>query len=113
STQTINVTSLSNPAWAPPANICTSDPLFDLTTLVTGDPGGTWSGTGVTGTNFDPAVGSQTLTYTVGSGGCQANSAQTFTVNTPPDPSWTPLTVCAGSAPVNLTSQITGLTGGS
>ena len=112
SAQLITVATLANPAWAPPVNICESDPPFDLTTIVTGDPGGTWSGTGVTGNMFDPSVGTQTLTYTVGTGGCQDQSAQVFTVNTAPDPSWTTLTLCTSSAPVNLDAQITGQTGG-
>ena len=112
SAQQITVSALADPSWAPPANICESNPPFDLTTIVTGDPGGTWSGTGVSGTTFDPSVGTQTLTYTVGSGGCQANSAQTFTVNTAPDPSWSTTTICTSSAPINLDNQITGLTGG-
>ena len=112
SAQSITVATTLNAAWTPPANICESDPPFDLTTIITGDPGGTWSGTGVTGNMFDPSVGSQTLTYTVGTGGCQDLSTQMFTVNTAPDPSWTTLTLCTSSAPVNLDGQITGLAGG-
>ncbi|HOI48089.1 MAG TPA: Ig-like domain-containing protein, partial [Prolixibacteraceae bacterium] len=44
--------------------------------------GGTWSGTGVSGTSFDPSVGTQTLTYTYTDGNGCTNSAQTtITVN--------------------------------
>ena len=43
--------------------LCDNGPLY---TLVEGSPaGGTYSGTGVTGGMFDPAAGSQTITYTV------------------------------------------------
>ena len=51
-------------------SFCPGDP----TTALVGTPaGGTWSGTGVTGSNFDPSVGigSYTLTYTLA--GCSAS----------------------------------------
>ncbi|UKN03390.1 gliding motility-associated C-terminal domain-containing protein [Paracrocinitomix mangrovi] len=111
-TQTINVASVLDASWTPPIDICVDSGPFDLNTLITGDTGGSWSGTGVTGNSFDVSVGTQSLTYTVGTGGCQATSTQTFTVNNPPDASWTTLTLCSSSAPVNMSGQITGLTGG-
>ena len=44
--------------------------------------GGTWTGTGVTGNNFDPSVGTQTLTYTFTDGnGCTNSCMVTITVN--------------------------------
>jgi hypothetical protein len=52
----------------------------DLTLV--GDPlGGTWSGTGVTGDQFDPSVGTQTLTYEYTDGnGCTSSDDVTITV---------------------------------
>lgn len=57
-----------------------------IVTLSGGLPaGGTYSGTGVTGTDFDPSVGTQTITYTVGGGtACESSASQVFTVNTAP-----------------------------
>ncbi len=56
--------------------------------VLSGTPlGGTWSGTGVTGNNFDPAlagVGNWTLTYTYGSGSCQSIDQMVVTVNALP-----------------------------
>src|SRR5690606_29510487 len=111
-TQTITVDISGTATWNPPANVCDSDGPIDLTSLVTGTAGGTWSGTGVTGTTFDPSFGTQTITYTVGTGVCQDVSAQAINVTPSPDPSWTPITLCSSSAPVNLTSQVTGTPGG-
>ena len=74
--------------------------------------GGSWSGTGVTGSTFDPSNGTQSITYTAGTGGCQDALTQTITVTTAPDPSWTTTTLCTSSSPFNLDNQITGTTGG-
>jgi len=55
-------------------------------TLTGGSPaGGIYSGTGVTGSDFDPAAGTQTLTYTyVDPYGCTQVATNTITVNTAP-----------------------------
>lgn len=110
--QNINVISAADPSWNPPTNLCSTSPAFDLNTVITGTTGGTWSGTGVTGNMFDPSVGTQSVTYTVGTGACQQTSTQTITIGTGGDPSWTTLTMCASDAPINLNGQITGDTGG-
>lgn len=110
--QTITVATTLDASWTVPPNPCEADAPIDLNTLITGDTGGTWSGTGVTGNLFDPAVGSQSITYTVGTGGCQDVLTQMINVDVAPDPSWTTLTLCTSSAPVNLDGQITGTTGG-
>ncbi len=67
-----------------PNQACTTDAPFELGTV---EPtGGTWSGTGVQGNTFNPAiagVGSHTLTYFVqGDGQCElsASQSQTMTV---------------------------------
>ncbi len=65
---------------------CTNSPLIPLA----GSPsGGTWSGTGVSGTpgsySFDPSVGTQTPTYTYSDvNTCQNSDHTTITVNNVP-----------------------------
>jgi len=101
-----------DPTWTAPLSLCETSAPVDLTTMVTGTAGGTWTGTGMTGSTFDPSVGTQTITYTVGIAPCDENLALTITVGAPLDPSWTTLTMCQTSAPVDLSGQITGVTGG-
>jgi hypothetical protein len=65
--------------------------------LIANVAGGTWSGTGVSGSSFNPAtagVGTHTITYSVD--GCDAT--QTITVNASPtaSPSSTPSSSCSG-----------------
>ncbi|MBK9759261.1 MAG: gliding motility-associated C-terminal domain-containing protein [Flavobacteriales bacterium] len=72
---------------------------------LSGSPlGGTWSGTGVTGNNFDPSVGSQTVTYTfVGANGCSNSCTTNMTVNALPvlvPGNYGPY--CASDAPIIL-----------
>jgi gliding motility-associated-like protein len=115
-TQNITVTNSPDPSWAfVNASICSSDAAINLNTLITGATGGTWSGNGVSGTTFSPAGlnGTQTITYTVGSGTCAASSAHPISVVTNADPSWSGTSICAGAAPLNLTTLVTGTTGGS
>ena len=64
---------------------CYDDPDIELM----GTPsGGTWSGSGVTGNFFDPAFGTQTLTYTFTDGnGCTDADQTTITVSSCAAPS--------------------------
>lgn len=71
-----------NASWnATPAVLCATSGTIDLAALVTGDPGGTWSGTGVTGSTFDPTglSGAITVTYTVITT-CTTSVSHDFTV---------------------------------
>jgi len=54
--------------------------------VLAGTPaGGTFSGTGVTGSNFDPSSGTQTITYSYTDGnGCSNSANTTITINTLP-----------------------------
>jgi gliding motility-associated-like protein len=81
----INMT-VSNPwnaSWNSPGTICASGGSINLAGYITGNTGGTWSGTGVSGNIFNPSglSGSINITYTVGnSAACQATQSHTITV---------------------------------
>jgi hypothetical protein len=93
-------------------------------TLAGGMPaGGVYSGTGVTGGDFDPSVGTQTISYTVGGGtSCESVASEILTVNTAPTVGLTlnPTTVCVydpafaltGGSPAGGVYVGTGVTGG-
>jgi hypothetical protein len=93
-------------------------------TLVGGMPaGGVYSGTGVTGGDFDPSVGTQTISYTVGGGtSCESVATEIFTVNTAATVGLVlnPTSVCVydaaysltGGSPVGGTYVGTGVSGG-
>ncbi len=114
--QTITVNPDVDAVWTSPGTICEADGIIDLNThLGTATPGGTWSGTGVTGSDFDPSglSGAININYTAGAGACSENDIQTITVNPDVDPAWTnPGTVCDAGGVVNLAGFITGTTGG-
>lgn len=101
--------------------ICSNAGAYALTE---GSPaGGTYSGTGVTGASFDPATGTQTITYDYTDPyGCAYSSSNTITVNPSPVVSQAPLSdMCADEAPMALsggspaggTYSGTGITAGS
>lgn len=65
-------------AWNPnPDTICASSSPLNLNTFVTGTPGGTWSGNGVTGSTFNPSglSGNVTITYTITASGCTSTES--------------------------------------
>lgn len=103
--QSITVTNPYNANWTTPAAMCTNSAAINLNTYVTGTAGGTWSGTGVTGSTFNPATsgaGSFNVTYTLGSGACSATQVHTIVVNPVPSmTSSTSATICSG-ATVNI-----------
>jgi gliding motility-associated-like protein len=113
STQTITVIPDVNPAWTNPSPICAASGSINLNNLITGTTGGTWSGTGVSGSTFNPAGGSQSVTYTVGTAPCVETQTHTITVATV-SAAWTnPSPICEGDAPINLSALVTGSAGGS
>jgi len=116
---TITVNTAPAASHTPLANACNNDGMVALTG---GSPaGGTYSGTGVTGTNFDVASGSQTLTYTVTDGnGCSDATTVPIVVNNAPVVTQSPYAaVCSdagiitlgGSSPAGGTYSGTGVTG--
>lgn len=61
-------TTTPDATWAAPAILCTTNAPVDLSALVTGTAGGTFTGTGITGNTFDPTLagqGTHSITYTI------------------------------------------------
>jgi gliding motility-associated-like protein len=91
---------------------CQNDPVTILSAV---NPGGTWSGTGITNPAtgaFDPslaALGNNTITYQI-AGSCNTSSTATVVVNGLPNPTFTS-NVTDGCAPLNV--QFTNTTAGS
>lgn len=84
---------------------CNSDPPF---TLLSEEPGGIWSGPGVSGNIFDPSIanaGNHTITYTIlDANGCTDTDESVITVATP-DATITEVdTLCADSPVITLTA---------
>lgn len=85
--------------------LCDNGPLY---TLIEGSPaGGTYSGTGVSGGAFDPASGSQSITYTlIDAYGCTQMTSSTITVNTAPVVTLSTFTaVCDNGGTVALSGE--------
>ncbi|MBW8051779.1 MAG: T9SS type B sorting domain-containing protein [Cytophagales bacterium] len=112
----ITVGPAADPGWTAPGTICETAGVINLNALVTGTAGGTWSGTNVSGSTFDPTglSGPVSITYTVGSAPCIGVSTQSITVGPDVVPGWTPpAPMCEDAGLVNLNALITGTTGGS
>lgn len=92
----------SNPIAINTLNLCDNSPVYTLD--VASPTGGTYSGTGVTGDQFDPAAGTQTITYDyIDPYGCEHNATTTITVNALPTVTLSTFDpVCASVATINL-----------
>ncbi len=116
STLNVNVTNIVSAAWNAPTSICESDSPVDLNTLITGDTGGTWSGTGVSGSTFNPSgqSGSVTITYEVGAAGCLDSQASSVTILAAPGVPTVSVvndTICEGdNTMINASGSGTGIT---
>lgn len=92
----------------PVPGLCTTDSPVTLTAV---DPGGVWSGTGVSGSSFDPSVagtGTHTITYTI-SGMCGSTDTETISVSNGFDATITPVAAfCSADAAVNLSGADAG-----
>jgi hypothetical protein len=99
----ITVSSVQSVSLSPFTPVCSNSALQ---TLTGGSPaGGVYSGTGVSAGKFNPAVGTQTITYTINGGtSCPSSASQVFTVNTPPSATISgTTTICSGqSASINI-----------
>ncbi len=109
---TISITVLpsANPAWTTTA-MCSDAGLTDLTTLLNGTTGGVWSGSGVTGNNFNPTglSGPISVTYTVGTTPCVLTETHTIVVTPRANATITSaLTLCSDDPAVTLAAVQTG-----
>jgi len=99
-THTVNVSTNVDASFSNPVNICGSTTGFDLNSLLLGTLGGTWSGTGVSGSvlNISGINGLVPITYSVGNGNCQDSETQTLNIINLSDPVITGNTIyCAGA----------------
>ncbi|MES2555918.1 MAG: choice-of-anchor J domain-containing protein [Bacteroidota bacterium] len=106
--------------WQSPISaVCDNSGLLALSG---GSPaGGTYSGTGVSGANFDPTVGSEMIVYSYTDGnGCTSTASTPITVNTSPTVTHSPISaVCdnsgllalSGGSPAGGTYSGTGISG--
>lgn len=94
------ITNPYNANWTPPSNLCNTGSCVALTT--SGTAGGTWSGTGVSGSQFCPGTsgaGSFAVTYSVGiSATCRATQTNSVTVTATPTLSVAGGTICANQS---------------
>lgn len=100
-TQTVNAApTVTISSFSP---VCSNSGVLQLTGEA--PAGGTWSGTGVTGSMFDPAAGTQVITYDyTDANGCSSSASQTQTVNAAPTvtASIGVSTICSTDAPYTL-----------
>jgi gliding motility-associated-like protein len=99
--ENITVNSAPVVSFAALNQVCINTPSFAITG---GSPaGGVYSGTGVSGGNFNPATagaGTHTITYTYTNGsGCTGSATQTITVNALPVVSLSPFTAVCTNTP--------------
>ncbi len=115
-THIIQVLLSANAAWTAPSSICADATPIDLSLLVTGDNGGTWSGTGVSGSIFNPAglSGNIAISYLVNPiHGCPETVTHTISVTPVPIASWNaPTVICKIQPTFDLNTLITGTQGG-
>jgi len=108
--ETITVSANVDATISNVAPLCADVAAFNLTAA---DPGGTWSGTGITDAvagTFDPsaAVGNQTISYTI-PGSCPSTDTQEITVYAVFDGTITPAgPFCQADLPITLTAASTG-----
>lgn len=112
---TINVIASAITTWTPPSSICQSAGALNLNTLLgaTTTTGGTWSGTNVTGNNFNPAglTGNISITYTAGTAPCASSEAHNIQVITSSIATWVaPATICETATPIDLNSLLSAST---
>ncbi|MDA3911127.1 MAG: hypothetical protein PF448_07210, partial [Bacteroidales bacterium] len=102
---TIDVVDIPDASITPQADLCENDAAVALVAV---DAGGTWSGTGVSGTSFDPSSagpGDHVITYDITVGTCSDSDNITIHVDAMPDATITPAgPYCVSDAAVILTA---------
>jgi len=99
-------------AWNSPGLVCG---VLDLAALISGTPGGVFSGQGVSGSTFNPSglLGDIELTYTVGNASCSVSEKHTVTVSDTGSAEWSnPGPLCAKDTSLNLNLLLSGKRGG-
>ena len=103
---TITVDPSPDATITPVNTLCADSPVITLTTH---DPGGTWTGPGITGDTFDPAaagVGSHIIRYSIINSNCSDSDQITITVVAKPDATITPVKLlCINDSKVTLTAH--------
>lgn len=102
-------------SWAPFSSICSNAQPIDLTQFISGTFGGSWSGSGVSNSQFNPTnlSGPITITYTVHNDQC--TDSVSFAINVIPAPIASinnPPTICISDLIFDLNSILTGTQGG-
>ncbi|NUQ16065.1 MAG: gliding motility-associated C-terminal domain-containing protein, partial [Flavobacteriales bacterium] len=102
STEQITIDSMPDPSWTVPQGLCSLQGPVDLDVLIQGQPGGQWTGAGVTASSFDPSIGpgAYQLTYTVMNGSCTATLEQVIAVQPGPHAEAGPDTAVCGTSAV-------------
>jgi len=99
---TITVIPLTIPNAGNDFPVCRNAGAINLNTQLNPTPtGGTWSGLGVLFGTFTPSLafnGQSTITYTTGTGTCEASDAVVITVNPQPNITVNSPSVCAGNS---------------
>jgi gliding motility-associated-like protein len=86
-TETFHVDCIPDASIIPVPDVCETDGLVNLTA---NNPGGVWSGTAVSGNQFDPSIagaGSHYVYYTLTGGVCQSTDSTLITVDAEVDAS--------------------------
>ena len=106
-TKSVHVTAAPSVTVTVPTTMCSGDAAA---TLTANPSTGTWSGTGVTGSSFDPSKGSSVVTYTYTEGSCKVVKTAEITVTSNPTPVISGLaeSYCSGDAAVTMTAAPTG-----
>ncbi len=115
-TQNITITTSSISLWNPSsATVCENATPWQLNTLLdaTATAGGTWSGSGVNGTTWNPVTLSDSIAirYIAGVGNCKDTTTHTIFVQPLPRSTWVSnSTICSNNLPLNLTSLLAATT---
>jgi PKD repeat protein len=103
---TITVDPTPDATINPVGILCTNGPAITLTAH---DPGGTWTGPGVAGNTFNPAiagVGTHTIIYVITNSNCNAADQISITVTAKPDATITPVgKLCINIPAITLTAH--------
>jgi gliding motility-associated-like protein len=105
-TRTVVIVSGLSAAWAPPSTFCQTGELVNLNQFILGTQGGNFTGQGVSAGNFNPSAVSGSvavISYTVSQSGCNLSSTQQVPITSVNGSFSAPSSICATSAPIDLT----------